>query len=207
MSWAFQRSIPLSWRPLLWLLVTVCVGCAPFHRWKSSPLEHVTVPHRDTETANRKHQRALHLIEKGHTLQAEQRLQEAILADDQFGPAYNNLGQIHYKRGRYYEAAWEFEAAANLMPNRPEPINNLGLVYEAARRFSDATQSYQMAHDLEPTNPVYLGNLIRSMLRDDESDQEALGYLLSELLLIETRPGWRLWALQQHAAVTSKADD
>lgn len=158
-------------------------------------------PGNHSAEARLKHQHALRLIQKCKLAAAEQKLHQAILADNQFGPAHNNLGQLYFRRGRYYQAALEFEAAAGLMPDRAEPLNNLGLVFEAARRFPDAISQFQMAHEIAPTEPVYLGNLIRAMLRDEEPDHEAIAYLLDELLLIESRPDWREWALEQQATI------
>ena len=160
----------------------------------------------DTATARQKHQQALAYLGKPHrrdhhVAKAKKLLEEALIADVRFGPAHNNLGQIYFHEGDYYQAAWKFESAADLMPERPEPLNNLGLVYETADRYSHAINYFQLAHELAPSNPVYLGNLIRAMLQDEDQDPLAIDHLLSELLLIETRPDWRDWAREQRSAL------
>ena len=52
---------------------------------------------------------------------AEKLLREALTSDLFFGPAHNNLGVLHLKRGELYEAASEFEWARKLMPGHPDP--------------------------------------------------------------------------------------
>ena len=130
----------------------------------------------------------------------------AIAADSEFGPAHNNLGKIHYRCGRYYDAAREFEIAVGLMPDRPEPLNNLGLVFEAAERFPDAVANFQLARELDPTNPVYVGNLARAMLREEYPDRVAISSLLDELMLVETRSEWRDWVMEQRASMADERD-
>jgi Tfp pilus assembly protein PilF len=124
---------------------------------------------------------------------AEQLLQKALVADVGYGPAHCNLGHIYAQQGKYYLASWEFEYAARLMPDSPEPLNNLGIVFAEVGRTDEAIDYYQSAVDLAPTNSEFLGNLVRVKIRNGQKDAH-LRYLLRELLLYETRPRWRSWA-------------
>nr|MBC8218428.1 tetratricopeptide repeat protein [Planctomycetota bacterium] len=138
------------------------------------------------------------LLRRSKWDQAEQALQNALIADVTYGPAHNNLGKLYYKQGEFYLAAWEFEYASKLMPDRPEPHNNLGLVYEAVDRFDQAITYYSIANEMDRQNPVFIGNLARARLKQDEQHGEVRG-LLSDLLLYDTRPTWVAWAREQLA--------
>lgn len=67
---------------------------------------------RDTEAARRLTARGTELLAEGKYEQAESVLREACRHDLYFGPARNNLGLAYFHRGKYYEAAWEFDHAA-----------------------------------------------------------------------------------------------
>ena len=102
-------------------------------------------PNHDTEAAKSLNDTALKLLEKGKLEKAEQTLQKALIADVNYGPAHNNLGKVYYCQEKHYLAAWEFEYAIKLMPERSEPLNNLGLVYEAVGKFNEAVEAYECA--------------------------------------------------------------
>ena len=123
-------------------------------------------------------------------------LDQAIAADALYGPAHNDLGLVHFGQGRLYDAAWEFDRAAKLMPGRGEPRNNLGLVYEAADRWPEAEAAYQTAVDLDPADPEFAGNLARVRIRRGERD-EPTHKLLELVVLRDARPAWVAWARSQ----------
>lgn len=164
-------------------------------------------PNRDTQRAKRLHDKALGILTHCDTCyqcecvaktfcdpcKAEQLLQEALIADVRYGPAHNSLGTLYLRQRKLYLAAWEFEYASGLMPQRPEPINNLGLVYEEAGRLGQAIAKYQEAAELQPANAEYLGNLARASLKQG-APLEEVRYLLHDLRLYETRPDWVAWA-------------
>jgi Tfp pilus assembly protein PilF len=190
----------------LGLIGLLTLGCAPS---KDGPAtDYQTVPDRPgrrTDLATQRVNQALGYIQEGRWDQAEKRLRQAIEADIMFGPAHNNLGKVHYHQQRYYEAAWEFEYAAKLMPHRPEPRNNLGLVFEAVGRTDSAVEAYTRALELEPENPQLLGNLARARVRRGDRD-ESMRQLLSKLILNDTRSEWVQWARRQRALM-SHVDD
>jgi Flp pilus assembly protein TadD len=155
-------------------------------------------PRRDSAAAERHNAEALRFLGKGDAARAEQELKAALASDVMYGPAHNNLGKIYFQQDKLYLAAWEFQYAAKLMPNVPEPKNNLGLVFESAGKLDEAVGSYGDAMRLEPDNVQFIGNLARARVRRGDRD-DAVRQLLSQLVLRETRPEWAEWARQQLA--------
>ena len=183
------RSQP--WIIAVLVLLPPVGGCAGL--WTHKRADYQTIvgdPHRDPEKAAKENERAGKLLEKGKRDEAEQALQKALIADVGHGPAHNNLGKIHFARDEYYLAAWEFEYATKLMPDRPEPVNNLAMVYETVDRLDQAIELYSLAYELAPHDPVYMGNLARSLLTRDPQGMIAHD-LLRELILHDTRPDSR----------------
>ncbi|MEL7237494.1 MAG: tetratricopeptide repeat protein [Planctomycetota bacterium] len=167
----------------------------------------------DTERARERNAAAFERLQAGELGRAEALLREAIDADVGFGPARNNLGLVHFRRGNFYEAAWEFQNAIKLMPYQPEPRNNLGLVFEKAGKLDDAVTEFAAAVELQPGNAEFLGNLVRSRVRRgdagraaSEEDRRVTRELLGELVLRETRPEWKQWAELQLAKLAEPLD-
>ncbi len=180
-----------------WLLVgcllTAGSGCRLFHGDVEVVRADGSFDRKSAVELNRKGCRAL---EKGHLDKAERLLEEAVLADQSYGIAHNNLGLVHFEKGDLYSAAWSFERASLALPERPEPMNNLGNVYEAAGRIEEAISQYDMAHELAPQNPEYLGNLLRARRSRGDLDP-SVEQQLQQLVFVETRPQWREWAQDQ----------
>ena len=137
--------------------------------------------------------RGFDLIEKKQYAEAEPVLKKAIEADAMYGPAHNDLGLVYYRMKRYYDAAWELENAAKLMPRQAAPRNNLGLVMEAAGKLTEAMTDYTLASQIDPDNPEYLGNLARVRMRLGLHDEETRR-VLETLISRDTRPQWIDWA-------------
>jgi len=150
----------------------------------------------DGNPAKAHHEQAIALMDQGRYDEAEQALQEALLADIDFGPAHNTLGKLYYNQQKFYLASWEFEHATKAMPGRPEPLNNLGLIYESIERPEMAISYYQNAVELDPNNPEYLGNLIRARIRFDDKSYD-LVQQLEHLIFIDDRSNWIDWAKLQ----------
>ena len=66
------------------------------------------------------------------------------------GPAYNNLGDILAKEGRFDEAMAHFRRALTLIPNSSKPHYNLGYLLEIEGRPHEAEKEYLRALDLAP---------------------------------------------------------
>lgn len=153
-------------------------------------------PHHDSDQARKVAAEGLQLLNDGKLEEAEQTLRRALEADVMFGPAHNSLGMVYYRQKRYYLAAWEFEYASRLMPDRPEPRNNFGLVFEAVGKIDDAVDWYGKAMQLAPDNPQIIGNLARAKVRRGDRDDQ-VRELLQQLVLKDTRPSWTAWAQRE----------
>jgi len=183
-------------KAFLSVALVLLAGCASWFGGRSSKYETISGdPMHDTQAARRANEAALRHWTNGELGKAEAKFKKALAADVAFGPAHNNLGKLYFELGNLYLAAWEFEYATKLMPDRPEPHSNLGLVLEAVGRLDEAIANYETAYRLAPTNPQFVGNLARARLRMSESDP-TVRPLLGELLLVETRPEWRHWAME-----------
>jgi tetratricopeptide (TPR) repeat protein len=133
--------------------------------------------------------------EKCDLADVEKQLREALAADVRFGPAHHSLGVLYTWQKRLYLAAWEFEYAARLMPDRFEPLNNLGLVYESVGKYEQAKSYYLLAREKSPNSPEVVGNLARASFRSGESVEE-MRPLLEDVLTMDSRPEWRRWAAE-----------
>ncbi len=129
----------------------------------------------------------------GRLLKAEEHFRAALEEDIGFGPAHNNLGQIYLARHQLYLAAWEFEYAANLMPDLPDPFVNQGLAYETGEQIDRAIEIYRDALDRFPQNPNAIASLARALIKQDADPYEIAG-LLDELIMRDGRPEWVIWA-------------
>lgn len=181
-------------------LVPWMTGCAIF-RSNATETKYETIRvnlRHDTSEAIKQNNLALKCLEHGHPEQAEKHFQKALIADVDYGPAHNNLGEWYYSQEKLYLAAWEFEYAIKLMPERPEPHNNLGLVYEDASRFADAMREYQTALSMETAGVEPLANLTRVRIRRGERSSET-AQMLHDLVLKDDRPEWCEWAREQLA--------
>ncbi len=142
--------------------------------------------------------RGLRAFEIGNLAKAEQLFREALEVDVNFGPAHNNLGQIYLARHQLYLAAWEFEYAANLMPELVEPIINQGLAYETGERMDRAAEIYQEAYNRQSNHPVAIASLVRARIKQD-ADPYEIAYLLDELIMHDGRREWVEWAKELRA--------
>lgn len=142
--------------------------------------------------------KGLRSFEAGDLPKAEKYLREALEADVNFGPAHNNLGQIYLARHQLYLAAWEFEYAANLMPELAEPLINQGLAYETGERIDRAAEIYQIAYAKFPHHPHAISSLVRARIKQDASPDE-IAFLLDELIMHDGRQEWVEWAKELRA--------
>ena len=179
------------------LLLAAAAGCsraASRGTGGDDPPTAATSP--DTEVARRKNAEAVDLIGRRKYEEAERVLREAVNADLAFGPAHNSLGKVYFHQGKLYQAAWEFQYAAKLMPYQPEPRNNLGLVFEQVGKLDEAVGWYERATALEPDNPQLIGNLARAKIRRGDHGEDVRG-LLTDLVAKDTREEWITWARER----------
>jgi hypothetical protein len=175
-------------------------GCNSFHETHQPQYETVQAdPRHETAVAEAEHAQALKFLngtsicKECNPAKAEEHLQKALVADATYGPAHNTLGMLYLRQRRLYLAAWEFEYAQKLMPERFEPLYNLGLVYEAADKLDRAIEFYSMAFSISPRTPDVLESLARARLRNGETIANVRP-LLKEILFYESRPFWVCWA-------------
>ena len=184
---------------LLVISLLMLSGCASLFEHQALNYETISAdPLHNTKGAIKANQKALELWANDEIGRAEAQFKKALAADVTYGPAHNNLGKLYFVTGNLYLAAWEFEYATKLIPDRPEPYNNLGLVLEIVGRLDEAIEAFEKAYALAPTNAQFVGNLARARLRKNENDP-MVRVLLGELLLVDTRPDWLHWAREKLA--------
>jgi Flp pilus assembly protein TadD len=123
---------------------------------------------------------------------AEEKFREALEHDLYYAPAHNNLGLVLLQTERYYESAWEFDYAAKLAPESPEPRQNLGLLYENLGHVDQAAETYEAALEIDPDNVVAMRHLARAYVKNDRKD-DLLKRLLEKLLMIPSDHQWDVW--------------
>ena len=192
--------------PLAAILILVAVGCNNNGNNIQTP-DYKTVaadPQRDTPKAQVHNASAAKLLACDELQEAEKELKAALKADLFFGPAHNNLGTVYYRQQKFYLAAWEFQYAAKLMPNKAEPRNNLGMVFEAVGKLDDATKSYEEAVALEPEATEIVGNLARAYVKNNRKDEKTKE-LLTKIVMKDDRPPWVTWAKEHLATLGTDA--
>lgn len=81
-------------------------------------------------------------------LRAEKALLTILKFDEKNAAAYNRLGILYAKAGKYDEAVECFEIAQSL-DNNPASIHNVGLIYLETGAYEKAAMAFQQAIDLE----------------------------------------------------------
>ncbi len=98
---------------------------------------------------------------------AAEQLEAAILLDDEFPPAYNQLGYCYAFMGNFDAAITTLKAYASLIPDEPNPHDSLGEVYLMAGQFDEAIARYTRALELDPAfYSSYLGRGHAYLLMD-----------------------------------------
>ena len=172
------------------VLAIAVSGCALFDAADEEVIQ-IDRSH-DRQKAEMLNARGVHWLEHGEVASAQRDFEKALLADETYGPAHNNLGQIYYDAGDMYQAAIAFDTAAQYMQGDPIAFNNLGLALESGGKLMEALENYQRAYEIDPTEEEFLGNLVRARIRLGEWD-ESVVVQLRELRFIETRPEWIGW--------------
>lgn len=187
------RFSPLAKRALAVIFVALA-GCV--HPKATDPYTPVSVAARDTQKAIALNNQAMPLMDRGDTdsaTRAEELLRQALAADLYFGPAHNNLGVLYLARGRYYEAAGEFEWARRLLPGHPDPRVNLAMTLESAGRTDDALATYRTALEIYPDYVAAAQGLARLQLKQGKPDDRTPAMLRIVAMQGETVE-WREWA-------------
>jgi Flp pilus assembly protein TadD len=185
-------------------LLCLLAGC------QQPPAKHVgyqTLPTQEqpnTDKAREFNAKGTTELEKNDLAAAEKIFKEALTQDLFFGPAHNNLGITYFRQKKFYLAAWEFQYAVKLMPNKSEPRNNLGMIFENVGKLDEAAKCYEEALKLDPEDVQVMANLVRLRVRNNQPD-ERTRQLLGEVILRDTRPEWVSWAREKLALMPKDA--
>ena len=90
--------------------------------------------------------------------------------------AFNNIGDIYFKRGEVEQAEKLFKKALKIKPDYPEALTNLGAVLARHGKLDQALELYQEALDIRPNYPEALNNMGATLGRQGRFD-EAIEYL------------------------------
>ncbi len=178
-------SLPLA--ILLFAFVTGCGVLTSSHTIRSSYSD-APLP-----KAKYHNDKGLKYFAKGSFGKAETHFRRAVDLDPRFAAPHNNLGNLFFSRRDLYQAAWEFQRASEMSPQQDEPLINLGLVHDEADRLEEASDYYLQALQIEPRNPIAMGNLARAKVKL-EDDPNEIQTLLRELVFVDTRAEWVIWA-------------
>ncbi len=177
----------------LMILLSACTS-AP----RLGPYESTSAAKRDTSAAEELNREAAERLTSDPKA-AESLLRDALSKDLFFGPAHNNLGVLHLKRGELYEAASEFEWARKLLPGNPDPRINLAITLERAGRASDAMDAYKTALEVQPGSVIAMQGAAVLAVRAGKDDP-ALGIWLKEIAMSGESVLWREWAVKERAS-------
>ncbi|MCC7409829.1 MAG: tetratricopeptide repeat protein [Phycisphaeraceae bacterium] len=175
------------------------IGCQSANKThRAASTTQPAAPVIDTPLAKSLTRQASERLGKDDLTEAESLLRRALAADDSYGPAHNALGVLHYHQDQFHAAATEFDVAARLMPDSPEPRHNLGMVYEAVGQLDQAITWYQKALELAPQRYETVANLVRARYKRGLKD-EVTRKLLDQVIATDPRTEWRQWAQKQRA--------
>jgi len=182
--------------------LAACPGCAS-RRSKTIDVLAARSAQRDTARAIELNRQAL--AAQDDLEQAESLLQAATEADVTFGPAHNNLGIVYFKNSKYYQAAWQFQYAAKLMPKNTQPLVNLGLVFEAVGQRDEAMAEYDKALELTSDDLAAVQCMARLLARTGQDPQRE-AQLVKQVALHSEDPTWQSWARFKLAKTEKNSD-
>jgi len=82
--------------------------------------------------------------------QAIEQYRRAIALNHAYVQAYNRLGMLLDRLGRFEQADMQFKRALQVQPDNPQLRNNLGFSYLLQRRWADAETELRKAVELQP---------------------------------------------------------
>lgn len=123
-------------------------------------------------------------------------LEEALKKDDSFGEAHNNLGVVLFEQERFYEAAIHFKRAADVLAGSSAPLVNLALLHAELGQWDRALPYARQAYDRDPHHLGSIEILARCKV-ENRASKEELKDILERLVMMESSPFWRKWALEK----------
>src|SRR5262245_17453147 len=113
-------------------------------------------------------------IREGELDKALRRLQKSIQLHPAYDSAYNDMGVVYLKLGRYQEAGTAFAKAVEINPDFEVTQTNLGLYYLITGQRDQAVEHLSLAATLDPSKlrtQVFLGEALCGVGRCTESEQ------------------------------------
>ncbi len=176
-------------------LLAATLGCATNQRRPA--YNTVTDPeNRDSLEAQTANDEGLSALKEDDLELARSKFAEALEYDLSYAPAHNNLGLALMRKCQYYEAAWEFQYAAKLMPHAREPRANLALLYETIGRLDRAAGEYEAVLEMNPDDLTAMQHLARTYVKaNKKTDRTA--ELLHKLFKLPLDKQWDAWVRGQ----------
>jgi tetratricopeptide (TPR) repeat protein len=121
---------------------------------------------------------------------AIERYRQAVKAYPDFPAAWNNMGVLLLREGRFREAAEAFLAAGDRAPSDPRPLYNLGLSWDRAGYLVDALDHYSEALNRDPNYLPALRGAVRAERRLGRANAKTLERIRTALMS-EDDAQWR----------------
>jgi len=135
---------------------------------------------------------ASELIARGNHVEAIPLLLKAVSFDGQNLYAWTALGQARFEVGNIQGSLLAFHRATEIAPGHAGVHYNEGVVLQAVGRYHHAAEAYEEALVQNPDLLEASENLARCYTLLNERPDRVLE-LVSQALLVETRPDWRIW--------------
>ena len=97
--------------------------------------------------------------------------------------AYNNLGYVYNKQGRFKEAVREYQIALRLDPGDFQVHNNLGVAYKGLGHPEEAIREYQNALRLKPDDAFAYYNM-GNIFREQRAFEKAIQHYQAAIRLV-----------------------
>ncbi len=123
---------------------------------------------------------------------AMQKYTDAVRLYRELPVAWNNLGVLLMKNGRYVEASSAFVAAAELAPNDPRPVYNRGLLLDKRGYVLEAREQYARALERDDQYLPALRAAVRADARRNQGTMQTLEWV-EKALMLEEDPAWIKW--------------
>lgn len=109
----------------------------------------------------------------GRLDRAERVYRDAIAQEPAYWSAYNDLGKYYIRRGRYEDAAAQFEAVVERAPRNVVGYRNLGAARYYTGDIDGTIEAYQAANDISPTYATYsnIGTMLVARGRYSEATE------------------------------------
>jgi tetratricopeptide (TPR) repeat protein len=105
------------------------------------------------------------LFEHFPPAEAEPVFQDLIQHDPQNAAGHHNLGTIHYKLGRFDEAASAYRRSIEFRPRSASTQVHLGYALREAGRINEAIDAWKQALEIQPDEPLATAALLQQARR------------------------------------------